>query len=106
MCNCHIDSLLQGAHIWSISDIKKSNISIKDKKSKAADAENGIWFCENHHKLFDSNLIIINQDTGDISFSKSLTNDDLNYVNSITTTKQIKLSSKMRKYFRLRYNLN
>ncbi len=103
MCNCQIDRLIQAAHIWPVSDIKKANLSTNDKKSKASDAENGIWLCENHHKLFDSDLLIINND-GKIAISDTLVENDMNYVNDITTIKQIKLSANMKEYLSLRYN--
>lgn len=105
LCDCQIDSLIQAAHIWPVSDIKKTNLSFNDKKDKASDAENGIWLCENHHKLFDCNLLTINQETGDIILSDTLAENGINFINYITTLKQITLSSKMKEYFMLRYNV-
>ena len=105
LCDCQIDSLIQAAHIWPVSDIKKAKLSFNDKKDKASDAENGIWLCENHHKLFDSNLLTVNQETGDIILSDTLAENSINFINYITTLKQIKLSTKMKEYFMLRYKL-
>ena len=102
LCDCQIDSLIQGAHIWPVSDIKKASLTLEDKKDRASDSENGIWLCENHHKLFDSNLITINQETGEVNVSNALTEKHKEFINYITTFKQISLSEKMKKYFELR----
>ena len=77
--------------------------TLEDKKDRASDSENGIWLCENHHKLFDSNLITINQETGEVNVSNALTEKHKEFINYITTFKQISLSEKMKKYFELRY---
>ena len=104
LCGCRIDQLIQAAHIWPVADIKKTNLSFDEKRDVASDAENGIWLCENHHKLFDSNLIKINKETGKVEISTSMMEGNLDFINYITTSKCIDLSSKMKEFFLLRYS--
>ena len=60
LCECEIPELIQGAHIWPVSDIKRNQILATEEKLKyATDGENGIWLCENHHKMLDKNLLKI-----------------------------------------------
>lgn len=57
LCHCEIPEIIQGAHIWSVSLIKKQPIPFDEQFAHAISVENGIWLCENHHKLFDENII-------------------------------------------------
>lgn len=57
LCHCEIQEIIQAAHIWPVSLIKKQPLSFDDKFSHAISGENGIWLCQNHHKLFDENII-------------------------------------------------
>lgn len=102
LCGCEISNLISGAHIWPVADIKKAHISLDEKKKYASDSENGIWLCENHHKLFDANLLTINNN-GEILLSKKLDETGINFVNYITTIHQVDLSTAMINYFNLRY---
>lgn len=59
-CSCAVPQLIEAAHIWPINMIRNSgNYTIEDKYNFANDANNGIWLCRNHHKLFDSNLVVL-----------------------------------------------
>lgn len=59
-CKCGIPELIAGAHIWSVADIKqKTDLTMEDKIKFATDGDNGIWLCENHHKMLDKHLIRI-----------------------------------------------
>lgn len=83
-CDCDIPELIQGAHIWPVSDIKKSeNLSIKERLDEAIDGDNGLWLCQNHHKLFDSHLISISEDRN-IYFHNALPEGGTEYLKSIT----------------------
>lgn len=63
LCNCEIPEIIDGAHLWSISDIKEATeISEAEKYQHAISGYNGLWLCRNHHKLFDTNLIAFNYD--------------------------------------------
>ena len=104
LCDCEIDNLIQAAHIWPVADIKKEHISLEEKKKYATDENNGIWLCENHHKLFDSGLITISLD-GKILLSNKLNAICKKYVSFITTINCITLNEQMVNYFKLRYKL-
>ena len=53
-CNCNLPEIIQGAHIWGVSQIKKTpGLSLGEKIRYATDGENGLWLCENHHKMLD-----------------------------------------------------
>lgn len=84
-CDCEIPELIQGAHVWPVANIKKNQIMNFDKKLECAtDGENGLWLCENHHKLFDENIITINDD-GILVFDSSLEMKNLEYIQNVTT---------------------
>ena len=53
----------------------------------AVDADNGIWLCENHHKLFDSGLIWFEE--GQLVISNKLNPQDLMFIKQVTTIEQI-----------------
>ena len=65
LCRCEIPELIQGAHIWPVSDIKRANhLSFDEKLACAIDGDNGLWLCENHHKMFDEHLLTFNENGG------------------------------------------
>ena len=102
LCECEIPILISGAHIWPVSDIKKTSLPIEKKKSHAADSNNGMWLCENHHKLFDANLLWFDE-TGNLILSQDLNESGTSFVNDITTQETIDINDKMLEYFKLRY---
>lgn len=57
LCHCEIPEIIQGAHVWPVSIIKKQPLTFDEQFAHAISGENGIWLCENHHKLFDENII-------------------------------------------------
>lgn len=60
LCNCKVPQIIQGAHIWPVASIKRAdNLSIDLKIQYATDGDNGLWLCNNHHKLFDINMLYI-----------------------------------------------
>jgi hypothetical protein len=79
LCGCNIEQIVQGAHIYSYTDIIHSNESDEEKQKKIVDGENGFWLCENHHKLFDSNLIYFKGNKLEINKS-NLDTKDINYI--------------------------
>lgn len=107
-CDCEIPELIQGAHIWPVSHIKHSNtISIEQKLEHAIDGDNGIWLCENHHTLFDTELISLS-DSGAVSCKAELDTKAKDFISSITSEWQINsefLNEKVISYIRLRYGL-
>ncbi len=61
-----------------------SEITLEEKLTYATDGENGLWMCQNHHKMFDSNILLLSEN-GKVSFIDTLSGEDIEYVNSITT---------------------
>lgn len=88
LCDCKIDRIIQAAHIYPVASIRRRNdLQFEDKFRLAVDADNGIWLCENHHKLFDSNLIWFEE--GQLCISHKLNDEDLLFVKHVTTIEQI-----------------
>lgn len=84
LCGCEISEIIQGAHIWPVADIKKyAHLTIEQQLSYATDAENGLWMCQNHHKLFDSNIIRFTE-FGQVEYSLDLPDSYKKYIKSIT----------------------
>ncbi len=58
LCDCDVPEIIQGSHIWAISQIKHApGLSLDDRLKYALDGENGLWLCENHHRMFDAGII-------------------------------------------------
>lgn len=84
LCNCEISEIIQGAHIWGVSQISHSNnLSDEEKFAHAINGNNGLWLCQNHHKLFDSNIIMID-DNGHIRIKDGLVAKDMAFIRSVT----------------------
>ena len=63
LCDCDIPQIIQGAHVWPVASIKRANeINHEMKIHHATNRDNGLWLCNNHHKLFDINLLYISTD--------------------------------------------
>ena len=89
LCTCEIPELIQGAHIWSVADIKRERTMSLDEKLKCAtDGDNGIWLCENHHKMFDEHMISFNQN-GELRLLNGLELRHLKFIDKITLCKQL-----------------
>jgi len=87
-CECKIPQIIQGAHIWSVSDIKKMEHLTQDEKLECAiDGDNGIWLCQNHHKLLDVHLLKISVD-GKIKY-QSQVQENIDYIKEITSIIEI-----------------
>lgn len=90
ICDCDIPQLIQGAHILPVANIKRiSSLTTANKLLFATDGENGIWLCNNHHKMFDSGIIDFSND-GHIIINKfNLSPSSVDYVNSSLSTNQL-----------------
>lgn len=89
LCGCEIPELIQGAHIWPVAEIKKAGgLSIDQKLEHALNGNNGIWLCENHHKMFDQGLLSINT-SGQVIFESHLNTHDIEFMKKITTIRQL-----------------
>ena len=88
-CNCEIPQLIEGAHIWPVAHIKReSNLSQVQKLKKAIDGNNGIWLCQNHHKLLDFHILVISN-SGELKIQPDLDETSYDYIKNITITNQI-----------------
>ncbi len=106
LCDCGMSELVQAAHIWPVANIKKTSFSLENKLDFATDGENGLWMCQNHHKMFDSNLLFLSEN-GEISYCPDLSETDENYAKSITTKMMLDtklITPKFREYIHKRYN--
>lgn len=93
LCDCEISEIIQGAHIWPVADIKKtSGLSDDEKLAYATDGQNGLWMCQNHHKMFDTNIIRLSKE-GKISYQSEIGDKDKKYIASITPV--LKLPKKL-----------
>lgn len=54
----------------------------------ALDGHNGLWLCENHHKLFDRETIFLSS-SGAIKYKSSLIENDVEFLQKITTVRRI-----------------
>lgn len=84
LCNCEIPELIQGAHIWPVSAIKKAPaLTMEQRLGYALDGENGLWLCENHHKMFDEDLITFDQN-GRLLFHNNIDRRHMRFIDEIT----------------------
>ena len=104
LCGCKIDSIIQAAHIYPLASIRKrSDLNDSEKFSLAIDKDNGIWLCENHHKLFDRELIWFEE--GKLCVSKHINDEDTAFVEQITTIEEIEpcyINDRMLAFFDMR----
>ena len=84
LCNCEISEIIQGAHIWGISQISSCEyLDDESKFSHAISGNNGLWLCQNHHRLFDSNIIMIDYN-GHIRIKDGLVAKDIAFIRDTT----------------------
>lgn len=84
LCGCEIPEIIQGAHIWGVSQIARSSEFDDDAKfGHAVSGHNGLWLCSNHHKLFDTNIILFDND-GHVRIKDDLVTDDVAFIRSTT----------------------
>ena len=104
LCSCEIDSIIQGAHIYPVAEIKKrTDLTFEQQIQLATDKDNGLWLCENHHKLFDRALIHFVD--GEIVYNGTLEEKDITFIDKITTEQKLSNSiynEHMQEFFSLR----
>lgn len=89
LCDCEIPQIIQGAHIWPVSDIKKQgNLTTEEKIVFALDGDNGLWLCQNHHKMLDVNLLRISEN-GLVKFKSNVGVRSSRFIKEVTTIKQL-----------------
>lgn len=89
LCTCEIPQMIHGAHVLPVASIKKyKHINLDKKLELALDRDNGIWLCNNHHKLFDLNWLLITRD-GRIKYKTRMIGSHKNYIGNLTSNTQI-----------------
>lgn len=89
LCDCEIPQIIQGAHIWPVASIKRANnLNLDTKIQNATDGDNGLWLCNNHHKLFDINMLYISSD-GNVKYKSNIEQNHIEYLNVFTVYKQV-----------------
>lgn len=105
LCDCEIPEIIQGAHIWGVAEIARHDeLTDEQKFEHAISGHNGLWLCQNHHKLFDSNLLFIDND-GHIHVSNTLHDTAIQYIYEITKTKSLQektMSDRFKYYLSMR----
>jgi len=84
-CACAIPQIVQGAHIWPVAAIKQSGLPFDEQLDHALSGQNGLWLCENHHKLLDSATLYLHA-SGRLHYRRSLNAHDTQFVRQTTTT--------------------
>jgi len=106
LCGCEIPELVAGAHIWPVAAIKReTRYSIEEMIEFATDGDNGVWLCENHHKMLDEDLLKIGL-SGTIEFRPGLEVTSREYIANTTPTTQLAsaiLTDHFVAYLRRRY---
>ena len=87
LCNCEIPELVQGAHILPVATIKRMPALTFDQRlDYALDGENGLWLCENHHKMFDEGMISFDRHGG-LMLRNNISPRHVRYIEEITKYK-------------------
>lgn len=61
---------------------------MEEKIFHATSGDNGLWLCENHHKLFDEHMISFNHN-GDLLLSDVLTKEAHRFIDEITLNSKL-----------------
>lgn len=89
LCDCEIPQIIQGAHIWPVASIKRANnINLDTKLQYAIDGDNGLWLCNNHHKLFDINILYITAN-GRLKYKTNIEQSHEEYLRDFTLNSQL-----------------
>ena len=107
-CECVIPELIEGAHIWPVADIKIApNLREEKKLEYAIDGDNGIWLCENHHRMLDISFLMINEE-GKLKYRSDIEEKPIEYIKGTTLITQLKkdiITTKFVKYLKERNKL-
>ena len=89
LCNCQIPELIQGAHILPVAAIKKMHgLSLEQRLNLALDGDNGLWLCENHHKMFDEGMIFFDS-SGRLLVENDIDQRHKRFIDEITTNRKL-----------------
>lgn len=70
------------SRIHRVTDIDKLDMPFSEKRKLAVDADNGLWLCANHDKLFEYGLIYFEDNV--LKISDNLTEKQKEYVKYLT----------------------
>lgn len=88
-CDCEIAEIIQGAHIWPVSSIKKeAELDLEQQLKCALDEHNGMWLCESHHKLYDTGILTLTA-LGELKYLRDLKATDAEFLTKITSKRKI-----------------
>ena len=89
VCDCQIPELIQGAHVFPVANIKKMVGYSEDQLLDwATDGENGLWLCENHHKMFDEGMLTFDNN-GKLVFNDSIDSRHFDFIDSTTKIEKL-----------------
>ena len=89
LCNCQIPELIQGAHILPVAAIKKMHgLSLEQRLNLALDGDNGLWLCENHHKMFDEGMVSFDS-SGRLLVENDIDQRHKRFIDEITTNTKL-----------------
>ncbi len=89
LCNCQIPELIQGAHILPVAAIKKMHgLSLEQRLNLALDGDNGLWLCENHHKMFDEGMVSFDS-SGRLLVENDIDQRHKRFIDEITTNRKL-----------------
>lgn len=89
LCGCEIPEIIQGAHVWGVAEIARDDHFSDDMKfDHAISGENGLWLCQNHHKLFDVHYLSFNMD-GRVLIPSNLRAEDGQFIRAITENESL-----------------
>lgn len=114
LCGCEIETILQAAHLWGVSEIKNASkqeindvlnnknmrdiVDENDERRRddfykryvlANSGDNGIWLCKNHHGLFDGNFYCFDSESGKVLIRKDAGEEAIEFFDRITNQRKI-----------------
>lgn len=84
LCDCDIESNIIASHIHRITDIDNSKLPEEEKRREAVDADNGLWLCANHDKMFEYGIVTLRINGEVVINEVELKDSQIKYVRSIT----------------------
>lgn len=89
LCDCDIEQTIIASHIHRIADIDKMNISSDEKRRMAVDADNGLWLCANHDKMFENGILTFDKN-GNLILNPYLKDNQKDFIDYITNVAKVK----------------
>ncbi|KPM83921.1 MULTISPECIES: MAG4270 family putative restriction endonuclease [Pseudoalteromonas] len=99
---------IQAAHVWDVHKLRQLSIENDDNRvlwDFASDGHNGLWLCTEHHRPFDSNTLLIDEN-GYIIYNTMISRKIIDELRATITKRQIDaeiLTDEFRFYLQKRY---